>query len=279
MIRARQRIARSGASRTLAGSCGDLTIGCQILFRAGTADGGLAYYHVRQMARAAGFAVPPIRILAPMMGLVGFAGCYNPPVLQEGAPCQRSEQCPEPQQCVLGSCSLREAPADAGPLPDAMAMIDAAVDAMPVPCVADGLTCRGNTAPLAFPCGTHCWVKCTEIVPRATAETRCAGWTGVPGEIESAAEDSCVNQHIATAAFWIGAVQGDGAATLADKWTWNGDATRRFDYTNWATGKPDDADGVESGQEQCATIRPGGTWDDDSCIQPLAFFCTRPLFR
>jgi hypothetical protein len=117
-------------------------------------------------------------------------------------------------------------------------------------------------------------------VQRATAETRCAGWTGVPGEIADATEDSCVAMNIGTAAFWFGAVQGAGAATPGDKWTWNGDATKLFNYTKWAPGKPDDAgDGVENGQEQCATIRSGGAWDDDNCGGQLGFFCTRPLFR
>jgi hypothetical protein len=233
------------------------------------------------MSPATGFAVPPTRILASAMWLVGLAGCYNSSALPEGAPCQRTEQCPESQQCVLGSC-LRSAPppVDARPPPPPDAMIDAMVDAMPVACVLDGLTC-GSGTPLTFQCGSHCWAKCTDMVSRATAETRCTAWSGVPGEIADATENSCVNQHIVSIALWIGATQGGGAATPADKWTWNGDATKLFNnYTNWGSGRPDDAgDGVENGQEQCATIRPGGTWDDDSCNQPLAFFCTRALFR
>jgi hypothetical protein len=118
------------------------------------------------------------------------------------------------------------------------------------------------------------------MVLRATAETRCAGWTGALGEIDSADEDICVAMKISTAAFWIGLIQGGGAMAPNDKWTWNGDATTPMKYTNWAAGKPDDgADRTENGEEQCGTIRPGGTWDDDGCNQGLGFFCTRPLFR
>lgn len=213
------------------------------------------------------------------MWLVGLAGCYNPAALPEGAPCQRTEECPESQECVLGSCSLSAPPVDAHPPPPPDAMT-AMADAMPVACVADGLTCASGTAPVPFQCGTRCWVKCPELVQRATAETRCNSWTGALGEIDSADEDSCVNQRIgATPAVWIGLIQGAGATTPDDKWTWNG--TTPVTYKIWrAATEPDDGDGgVEMGNEQCGTIRPGGGFDDDPCTTPTAFFCARPLFR
>src|SRR5689334_11622987 len=47
--------------------------------------------------------------------LVALAGCYNP-ATQEGAPCDNANGCPIPQRCVVGRCSLRDAPAvDASP--------------------------------------------------------------------------------------------------------------------------------------------------------------------
>lgn len=232
------------------------------------------------MSPAAGFVGSPILGLASVLWLVGVVGCYRPGALPEGAPCQRSEQCPESQDCVQGSCSRSAPPpadAPAAPPPDARA--DAMVDAMMVACVADGLNCGGAMGTV-FTCGTQCWVKCTNLVTRAAAETACTGWTGALGEIDDATENGCVATKISTAAFWLGAIQGAGAATPADKWTWNDDPTRPLSYNNWGAGRPDDAgDGVENGQEQCATIRPGGTWDDDGCGQALGFFCRRPLFR
>jgi hypothetical protein len=233
------------------------------------------------MSPAAGFAGSPIRGLASVLWLAGFAGCYNPGTPLEGAPCQRSEQCPEPQQCVLGSCSLSaRPPVDARPPPPSDARVDAMVDAMPVPCVADGLTCASGTLPSVFPCGTHCWVKCTEALPRATAETRCNNWMGALGEIDDATEQTCVASHISTATFWIGAIQGNPAATADAGWTWNG--ATRIVYSHWAAGEPEDGNGMgstaEHGVEQCGTIRPDG-WDDSTCNSPLPFFCARPLFR
>jgi hypothetical protein len=230
------------------------------------------------MFRATGFVVRPI--LASVMGLVGFAGCYNPAALPEGAPCQRTEQCPESQQCVLGSCSLSTPPIDAHPTPPPDAMTDAMADAMAVPCVPDGLTCASGTALQAFTCGTRCWVMCPEAVPRETAETRCNGWTGALGEIDNADEDSCVNQRVgSTPASWVGLIQGAGATTPVDKWTWNGTTPPTYLVWRAATEPDDGAGGVERGNEQCASIRVGGTFDDDPCSSPLPFFCARPLFR
>lgn len=229
------------------------------------------------MVSVPALAAPPIWILA------GLAGCYNPPALEEGAPCQRSEQCPEPQQCVFGHCSLHAgSPAPDGqpaPPPDARTPSDARIDAMPVPCIADGLSC-GNATPVAFMCGTQCWVKCSSTVTRAAAQTACTGWTGALGEIDDPTEQGCVAGMIVNATFWLGAIQGAGAAMPGDRWTWNGDATRPWTYDGWSAGKPDDAgDNVENGEEQCGTIRPGGGWDDDSCNQLLGFFCRRPTLR
>jgi hypothetical protein len=78
-----------------------------------------------------------------------------------------------------------------------------------------------------------------------------------------------------TAASWIGLTQSNLATSPSTGWTWNG--TTPLVYTNWLSGKPDDADNNENGEEQCASIRPnGGTWDDDGCGGSLDFFCERP---
>ena len=232
------------------------------------------------MFSATGFVVRPIRILASVIGLVGFAGCYSPAALPEGAPCQRTEQCPDSQQCVLGSCSRSAAlPVDAHPTPTSDAGADAMVDAMMVACVPDGLTCASGT-PQVFTCGTRCWAKCGDGLVRAAAETRCNTWGGALGEIDNADEDACVNQKVGTTpALWIGMIQGAGAATPDDKWAWNGGGSAN--YRVWrAVTEPDDGNnGVEIGNEQCTSIRPGGGFDDDNCNTVLPFFCARPLFR
>jgi hypothetical protein len=214
------------------------------------------------------------------------AGCYHV-VLPEGAPCQTTQECPTEQRCVLGICSSREAPSDAsqreqpdaspGASPDAAmdASIDAPappIDAMILPCTTAGLACNGGTA-TTFPCGGHCWVRCTANVARTTAQTACAGWMGALGEIDDATEQSCVASHLASVT-WIGLSQSSTAATPDTGWTWND--TTQLGYTHWLSGKPDDADRNENGAEQCASMGLDGTWDDQGCSAALDFFCERP---
>jgi hypothetical protein len=225
-----------------------------------------------------GFAVP-VRILGSVLWLSGLASCYTHRALPEGAPCERSEQCPDPQLCVLGSCSLQDAPADAPAAPpDARtAAIDAAIDAMPPPCSITGLTCAGAT-PTMFSCGGKCWVRCAAAVTRETARAACAAWTGTLGEIENQAEQDCVNQRIGgVLTIWVGMIQNnDPGNTPSTGWTWNG--VDPVVYTHWAAGQPDDGSPVlaESGREQCLVLRTDGTWADDPCTNPRGFFCERP---
>jgi hypothetical protein len=203
-------------------------------------------------------------------------GCYAP-LPRAGAPCDVTDDCPSPQRCVLGACGLRDPSLDAAPDPGPDAAVDAAIDAAPpdatrLPCTTAGLTCQGGTA-TAFSCGGNCWVRCTANVPRETARAACAAWQGALGQIDDATEQSCVAMRVATAT-WVGLIQSPTATKPNMGWTWNG-ATALV-YTHWAPGKPDDADGIEAGGEQCASIRAAGTWDDDSCNSAVDFLCERP---
>lgn len=219
----------------------------------------------------------PLPLLATVIWLGGLAGCYTPPAFPEGAPCERSEQCPDPQRCVLGSCSLRDPPADAPAPSDAGrdAAVDAPVDAPPLPCSTAGLSCAGGTATM-FMCGVNCWVRCSASVTREAARSACAGWTGALGEIDTQTDQDCVDMHVGGVTIWVGMIQGnDPANTPSTGWTWNG--VHPVTYTHWAAGQPDDGNGgVEQGREQCVTLRPEGTWADDLCTNPRGFFCERP---
>src|SRR5689334_21197902 len=116
------------------------------------------------MSPSSGSALLPV-LLNAMMWLGGLAGCYAPRAVPEGAPCERSEQCPESQQCVLGSCSLHAPPPTDAPAPPPDAPTDAAIDAMPLPCSTSGLSCNGGMATM-FMCGTNCWTRCSASVVR-----------------------------------------------------------------------------------------------------------------
>ncbi|TMQ23361.1 MAG: C-type lectin domain-containing protein [Deltaproteobacteria bacterium] len=196
------------------------------------------------------------------------ASCYSPR-LNEGTPCASTADCPFPQRCVLGSCAQRvpaidaALPVDAAESEDAAAAaidaaaVDAAPDAMPLPCMTSGLTCGGTAT--TFPCGGHCWARCTGSATWTAASQACMGWQGALGEIDDATEQSCVAGHVSTAT-WIGLRQSDAATRPADGWGWNGSTTPLV-YMHW--------------QEQCGKIQSDGTWDDVSCTATTPFLCER----
>src|SRR6185503_9198249 len=119
------------------------------------------------------------RYRAALLALV--ASCYGP-LTPEGVPCTSSVQCPSPQQCVVGRCSLHDAPVpDAAIEPDAALpdALDAAIDAMPdaaLACVPTGLPCGGTAR--TFKCGGHCWVSCSGSTGWVQSSQACATWMG-----------------------------------------------------------------------------------------------------
>ncbi|HEX3475813.1 MAG TPA: C-type lectin domain-containing protein [Kofleriaceae bacterium] len=197
------------------------------------------------------------------------AGCYSPRI-QEGAPCSSPDECPAAQRCVQGTCRLRDLPADAR-APEIDAAVDARPDAMVLACATTGLTCGGTAT--AFPCGGHCWVYCPSAATWTDASQSCIGWQGALGQVDDAAEETCVIAQI-TAQSWIGLSQSAAATTPGMGWTWNGKTP--VVYTHWVTGKPDDGDGRENGAEQCGKLQPDGQWDDAGCTQDNRFLCERP---
>jgi Lectin C-type domain len=206
--------------------------------------------------------------------LLVLAGCYDP-FPRDGAPCERSEQCPSPQSCVLGSCSSREAPpVDAAEPEEIDAAIDAAIpiDAPRLACSTAGLNCPGGNVTM-YMCGGNCWVRCTARLSRTNANTACINWTGKLGEINDATEQGCISPTVGEAS-WIGLTQSSTATTPGTGWLWNDAIT--VVYSNWTPGHPDDGDNRENLSEQCGDIRPGGAWDDDTCNQSLRFYCERP---
>ena len=209
--------------------------------------------------------------------LVLVASCYSPRT-PEGAPCRSTVECPSPQRCIVGRCSLHDAPEpdaaiepDAAPPPPVDAAIDAPIDAAVLPCVTTGLSCAGTATP--FMCGGHCWVRCTATLGWDRASQACAGWQGALGAIDDATEQSCVASRVSNNT-WIGLRQDDMATAPAQGWNWNTPATP-VGYTHWQSGVPDDQDGRENHDEQCAKMQSDGTWDDVACGTAYNFLCER----
>jgi hypothetical protein len=190
---------------------------------------------------------------------------------------------------ALTSCSFQHGSLsrDDAPPPSNDALIDAAVDAQldampdagPIlgSCNPSGLTCIGGTA-TAMTCNNGCWVKCTmsSAVTRPMANAFCTSWGGKLAPIRSQADNDCVAVTLfPSQASWIGLEQDPLATTVGGGWTNNSDAVA-LTFTNWDAGQPNDADGTESGQEQCAFMPTNGTWHDNDCLgTSFRFSCRR----
>lgn len=178
---------------------------------------------------------------------------------------------------MLAACTFRTnvTPADGDIVTGDERMIDAPPpDIDPTVCSTAGLLCATPVVMIA--CSGGCWVGCRESTTHAVAKQRCAGWSGKLGRVESAAEEMCVNTSFTGTARWTGLEQMAGSLTRTENWSWAGDGAM-LPYTNWAGGQPNDADGTENDEEQCAYMsNPSGLWHDTPCAEPTgAFMCRR----
>ncbi|HUS31764.1 MAG TPA: C-type lectin domain-containing protein [Kofleriaceae bacterium] len=187
-----------------------------------------------------------------------------------------------------GSLSRDDAPVSGD---DDAPMIDAAIDARPdarpdatvtPTCSPTGLVCLAGIAS-AMTCNGACWVKCTidgtsgTPVTEATAGQLCANWGGKLAPIRNAMDQACVATTLFPGqASWIGFEQAPATTTVAGGWSWNGDNVTPT-YTNWDTAgnQPDDQNGSENGQEQCAFMPTTGLWHDTDCFGTLYRFSCR----
>jgi len=176
---------------------------------------------------------------------------------------------------MLAGCSFRHGSAPAsdathdGP-PDVA--IDARIDAPPdaATCPSTLLACPGGTATMLV-CNNACWASCTAQGAEPTAAAACTAWGGRLAPLQTQADQDCVQLTVLPGhASWIGFEQAAGATTLTSGWSWNSDGITPS-FTNWGGGQPNDLDGIEDGQEQCAYMStPSGTWQDQGC--GLLFF-------
>jgi hypothetical protein len=189
---------------------------------------------------------------------------------------------------VLAACSFhspsigagdagRDVPSIDGPVDAAIdAGIDGRIDASV--CSAAGLVCPGST-PIMFQCGGDCWAGCTNGTPvtQPVAVAACKTWGGRLTPVYNATELSCVRAAIAPgSAMWLGLVQDPTATTPSAGWSWNGDGVGP-PYLDWAPGQPNDGDGDEDGEEQCAYSSTQANWQDEPCASLFArFACRQP---
>jgi hypothetical protein len=177
--------------------------------------------------------------------------------------------------------------ADANPPPDGVIIIpdapppdarlpDARVCPTDVPSActtAVRFTCEGFDA---------CFVLCRATTATYnTARSRCTSWGGDLASLATLEEDQCV-RDVLTAELpagdaWIGYRQPSGGSPGAG-WVWLDGSSAG--HTGWhPPDQPDDQNGSENAQEDCADMEIGWSWDwnDDDCTGVQAYVCERPL--
>jgi hypothetical protein len=179
---------------------------------------------------------------------------------------------------VLAGCSFKATPvaggADAPPSDDAHAVHDAPVDtgisqiADAYVCSTVGLVCPDQAVRIKTECNGGCWVACqsnTAFTGEAQVAKLCTDWGGRLAPLRDANDQACVAQVVfPSQASWIGFTQADGQSTLTAGWSWDSDGIAPM-YTHWDSGQPNDQNGSENGQEQCAYMTTSGGWQDTTC--------------
>lgn len=124
-------------------------------------------------------------------------------------------------------------------------------------------------------CNGRCITYCDDMVPQAMAESRCAAWGGHLYSVHGAADDTCATSIIATNYTWLGYMQTVGSSGTNVNWLWLDNNQTAFQNWSAATSEPNDLDGVENDQEQCAFIALDGTWRDIQCTNSYHVLCAR----
>ena len=89
--------------------------------------------------------------------------------------------------------------------------------------------------------------------------------------INDIAENECLRIGTAGDESWIGYIQPPGQAAVDAGWGWACDSSP---LVNWSTSEPGDGvDGIEDGEEDCASIFGDGTWLDGPCNAGIPFVC------
>ena len=124
-------------------------------------------------------------------------------------------------------------------------------------------------------CNGRCITYCDDMVQQSTAESACVAWGGHLYTMHSAADDACAMSIIASNFAWIGYMQATGQSTPAVGWSWLDN--NQTPYLDWyaTSNEPNDTDGVENDDEQCAFMAVDGTWRDIQCTNSYHVMCAK----
>lgn len=142
------------------------------------------------------------------------------------------------------------------------------VDSEPIAC--GNVTCAG-TAMFSM-CNGRCLAYCAESVKHAEAVSRCQAWGGTALVIRDAPDLQCTLALQPAVMVWLGYEQSPAATQPDQGWSWAGGS---WPAPTWDGPEPNDIDGVESGEENCAELYSNGRANDSVCTLGNEIMCSR----
>jgi len=208
--------------------------------------------------------------------LLVLAACDDFPGRSQALACETTDQCDDGRICDRGFCVVGSLVEDGGL--DA-ALDDAPPDAPPRACEATGLTCTGavTVKSCTNAAGRTCWASCNQELTYDQAKARCTAWGGKLGPFITAEDDVCFESvRISGQKMWTALRQLNGQASVATGWNWNENPATPATVI-WATGEPNDGNGSENNDEQCAYQSANNADNkayDKPCSEPYRFACS-----
>jgi hypothetical protein len=145
--------------------------------------------------------------------------------------------------------------------------VDATVDARP-PCEVPTTTCSDAAV---FQCGGHCYLSCRDNFNADDAAGFCENSGMSLPIIDNTNTNDCVAAATRNFTSWTGLRQPDTATSTAEGWRWPDGSEPSF--AAWGAGEPNDADGIEDGDEQCMGMDIDAIWRDRPCGNFVGAVC------
>jgi hypothetical protein len=140
----------------------------------------------------------------------------------------------------------------------------------------DGGACSDRPAPegcsvwTLVDCLGVCYLHCEN--PRTFTDS---GISCVLAELEGEADNTCLRVALPGVEAWIGLQQyaSPPPSNPEEGWRWVIGGSF-LGYDPWSSDEPNDEDGDESGQEECALWRGGSSgWNDEACSNQFGYLC------
>lgn len=238
-------------------------------------------------------------------------GCTGNDVCAAGR-CAGTSTCPSDATCAGSTCSCKDA-SESLCTNRCVSLLNTSSDCgLCGRACAGGQSCENGackpataTTCTAYRNGGHDYQFCSELLNWVAARDRCGSYGLVLVIVDNQGENDFLRDRLANAPHWIGAndrgTPGNSCRLSGEEGTWywatsgndngiklctvaaSGVVSCQLEagrFQNWNYGEPNNAcnsctSNCGDGQD-CATIDPPGTWDDDFCSATFGYICETP---